>query len=61
MINKFKKFKINIIQNLAQAYANVLLKKLETEIDSKDLFSMTFDQAAKLNAYCIVFHGIYLD
>ena len=55
-----KKFKINIIQNLAQAYANVLLKKLETEIDS-DSFFITFDQAAKLNAYCIVFHEIYLD
>ena len=56
-----KKFKINIIQNLAQAYANVLLKKLETEIDSKDLFLMTFEQAAKLDAYCVVFNDIYLD
>ena len=60
MINKFKKFKRNIIQTFAQAYANVLLKKLETEIDS-DSFFITFDQAAKLNAYCIVFHEIYLD
>ena len=60
MINKFKKFKINIIQTFAQTYDNVLLKKLETEIDS-DSFFITFDQAAKLNAYCIVFHEIYLD
>jgi RNA binding exosome subunit len=60
MINKFKKFKRNIIQTFAQTYANVLLKKLETEIDS-DSFFTTFDQAAKLNAYCIVFHEIYLD
>lgn len=60
MINKFRKFKRNIIQILAQTYANVLLKKLETEIDS-DSFFTTFDQAAKLNAYCVVFHEIYLD
>jgi hypothetical protein len=60
MINKFKKFKRNIIQTFAQACANVLLKKLETEIDS-DSFFTTFDQAVKLNAYCIVFHEIYLD
>lgn len=58
-----KKLRINIIKNLAQIYANVLVQKMEKELsqNNKDSFFMTFEQAAKLNFYCIVFHEIYLD
>lgn len=61
MTNKFKKFKRNIIQIFAQTYANVLSKKAESEIQSEDLFLIVFNQAAILNAYCVVFYEIYLD
>lgn len=53
--------KKEIIRTFCQTYANILLKKLESEISKSELFSITFEQAAKLNAYCIVFHEIYLD
>lgn len=61
MINKFKKFKKGIRQSLLQTWANILIKKAESELESTDSFLMVFEQAARLNAYCIVFHDIYLD
>ena len=60
MINKFKKIQRDFIQKLAQIFSNVLIKKLETEIGTEEFYA-TFEQAAKLNAYCIVLHDIYLD
>jgi hypothetical protein len=60
-MKKLKMMKKEIIRTFCQTYANILLKKLESEISKSELFSITFEQAAKLNAYCIVFHEIYLD
>lgn len=60
-MKKLKIIKKEIIKSLCQTYANILAKKLESEISKSELFSITLEQAAKLNAYCIVFHEIYLD
>ena len=63
MIQKLKNFRRKTIQNIAQIYADVLIKMMQSAQSSGDTekFWMLFEQAAKLNAYCIVFHDIYLD
>lgn len=63
MIQKIKKFKRNLIERFAQSYADYLTHRLQTALDleDEDLFWQTYEQAAQLNAYCIVFHEIYLD
>jgi hypothetical protein len=63
MFNKIKTIRKNIIRKVAQTYADVLVRKMEIEIDLEDKthFWYLYEQAAKLNAYCIVFHDIYLD
>jgi hypothetical protein len=63
MKNKLYQIKRRIIKYVAQIYADVLIKRMETEIDLEDntQFWILYEQAAKLNAYCIVFHDIYLD
>lgn len=63
MRNKLYQIKRRVIRYFAQIYANVLVKRMQTEIDLEDdtQFWMLYEQAAKLNAYCIVFHDIYLD
>jgi hypothetical protein len=41
-----------------------MVYRLQTLVDLEDdnvLFQQQFEMAAKLNAYCIVFHDIYLD
>lgn len=63
MRNKLYQIKRRVIRYFAQIYANVLVKRMQTEIDLEDdtQFWMLYEQAAQLNAYCIVFHDIYLD
>ena len=63
MKSKLYQIKRSIIKYVAQLYADVLIKKMQTEIDleSNSQFWILYEQAAKLNAYCIVFHDIYLD
>lgn len=46
---------------LFQSLANILVKKAESTLDSREAFLEVFEQAARLNAYAIVFYGIYLD
>ena len=63
MLNKFKTFQRNIVRYVAQIYADYLYESMKRELDSKDKtqFFLTFEQAAQLNAYCILFYDIYLD
>jgi|LauGreDrversion4_2_1035121.scaffolds.fasta_scaffold2453062_1 hypothetical protein len=63
MIQKLKNFKRKVIKTVTQAYADQLVKRMQIEVDIEDQtqFWLLFEQAAKLNAYCIVFHDIYLD
>lgn len=63
MIQKIKNFRKEFIRSVAQIYANELVRRMNTEIDLEDKtkFFILFEQAATLNAYCIVFHDIYLD
>lgn len=63
MIQKIKKIRKEIIRRIAQSIANVMILRLQTLSDLEDdvLFQQQFEMAAKLNAYCIVFHDIYLD
>jgi hypothetical protein len=63
MIQKLKNFKRKVIKTVAQTYADQLFKRMQIEVDIEDQtqFWLLFEQAAKLNAYCIVFHDIYLD
>jgi hypothetical protein len=52
--------KKRVIRKLAQAYANIIVAQYKVATDPFKR-TMLFDQAATLNAYCIVFHDIYLD
>lgn len=63
MIQKVKNFRKEIIRKIAQFYANILTQRLQMAIDLEDdvSFRVTFEQAAQLNAYCEIFHEIYLD
>ena len=63
MIQKFKNLRKVVIGKVAQFYADKLIKRLQMLIDIEDdsSFHIVVEQAAKLNAYCIVFHEIYLD
>lgn len=60
MLNKLKDFRKNIVKYVTQIYADYLYERLKKEED-RDQFLLFFEQAALLNAYCIVFHDIYLD
>lgn len=62
-MQKIKKFRRELIRRVAQTIANVMIYRLQTLSDLEDdvLFQQQFEMAAKLNAYCIVFHDIYLD
>ena len=63
MRNKIYQLKRSIIKYFAQIYADTLLRQMMTEIEleDEDRFWILYDRAAQLNAYCIVFHDIYLD
>ncbi len=63
MIQKIKNFRKQFIRVVAQIYANELERRMKTELDLEDKtkFLILFEQAAMLNAYCVVFHDIYLD
>lgn len=63
MRQKFKTIKRNIVRRFAQAYADFLITRLEAaqKNDDQAAFEIYYEQGAKLNAYCIVFHDIYLD
>lgn len=63
MRNKLYQIKRRVIRYFAQIYADMLVRRMQTEIDLEDdtQFWILYEQAAKLNAYCIVFHDIYLD
>ena len=63
MKNKLYQVKRNVIKYFAQIYADILFKRMQIEVDLEDKtqFWMLYEQAAKLNAYCVVFHDIYLD
>jgi hypothetical protein len=52
--------KKRVIRKLGQKLANVIVDQYKTATDPF-IKSILFDQAAMLNAYCIVFHDIYLD
>lgn len=59
----FINIKKNIIRKFAQIYADDIKRRMEIEIlsENKTQFWILYDQSAKINAYCIVFHDIYLD
>jgi hypothetical protein len=63
MRNKLYQFKRNLIKYFAQIYADTIVKRMQMELDLEDKtqFWVLYKQAATLNAYCVVFHGIYLD
>ncbi len=63
MIQKIKNFRKQFIRVVAQIYANELERRMKTELDLEDKtkFLILFEQASMLNAYCVVFHDIYLD
>lgn len=52
--------KKRVIRILAQTYANIIALQYKAETDPLTQ-NMLYEQAAMLNAYCIVFHEIYLD
>jgi hypothetical protein len=58
-----KNLKKRIIRYFTQIYADTLVRRMQTELDLENdtQFWILYEQAAKLNAYCIVFHDIYLD
>ena len=63
MIQKIKNLRKEVIRKVAQMMADVMVYRLQTLVDLEDdvLFQQQYEMAAKLNAYCIVFHDIYLD
>lgn len=63
MIQKIKNFRKQFIRVVVQIYANELERRMKTELDLEDKtkFLILFEQAAILNAYCVLFHDIYLD
>jgi activator of 2-hydroxyglutaryl-CoA dehydratase len=63
MVQKLKNYKTKLTGKFCQIIANSLVTKMEASLDSDDYdsFNQEFEMAAKLNAYCIVFHNIYLD
>ena len=52
--------KQQIIRKVAQWFANGIIIALENTTDIH-MQRVLVEQAAALNAYCIVFHNIYLD
>lgn len=52
---------LRAIVALLQFVANTLVKRAESTLDSREAFLEVYTQAASLNAYAIVFYGIYLD
>ncbi len=52
--------KRRIIRKTAQWVANAIITALENTTDVR-MQRVLVEQAAVLNAYCIVFHDIYLD
>lgn len=52
--------KKRIITKLAQKFADTIASQYKITADP-NIQNILLDQAAKLNAYCIVFHAIYLD
>jgi hypothetical protein len=56
-----KNIKRKLIKFFAQKYANVLCLQLEQFSEDETMFYQFFERASLLNAYCIVFHDIYLD
>jgi len=63
MVQKLQNYKTKLTGKLCQFIAHSLITKMEASLDSDDYdsFNQEFEMAAKLNAYCIVFHNIYLD
>jgi hypothetical protein len=63
MKQKYKNFKREIVRKVAQSLADGFITLLDSTVKSKnsESFDSYFELAAKLNAYCIVFHDIYLD
>lgn len=53
----------DIVRIITQSYADVISVRIKNEVNSTDdaLFLFLFEQAAKLNAYCVIFYDIYLD
>lgn len=56
-----KNIKRKLIRFFAQKYANVLYLQLEQFLEDEVIFQQFYERACLLNAYCIVFHDIYLD
>lgn len=52
--------KKKILHKIMQLLANYVVFMLEKS-NSKEMFDYYFEFGAKLNAYAIVFHEIYLD
>jgi hypothetical protein len=65
MKNKLYQIKRNVIKYFAQIFADSLVRRMQMEmemdLEDKTQFWILYEQAAKLNAYCVVFHDIYLD
>ena len=63
MIKKIKTIRKNIIRKASQIFADILVMKMknELELEDKTKFWILYEQASKLNAYCVVFQGTYLD
>jgi hypothetical protein len=56
-----KKIKRDLIKYFAQKYADILIMQLEQHKSDEFMFYQVCERACLLNAYCIVFHDIYLD
>lgn len=52
--------KKRVVRKLAQKVADFIVMQFESTTDAR-MQRMLFEQAAMLNAYCVVFHDIYLD
>jgi len=55
-----QKLKTKIIKYVGQSLADTIIKRLESA-STKEEFDFWFSMGAKLNAYYVVFHEIYLD
>jgi len=61
-MKKIQQLRNKIVRHVSQIYAEFLIKKIEASIgENQEYVDVLFEQCAKLNAYCIVFHNIYLD
>ena len=57
---KMKELKRKFITYFSQSFADVIIFKLQNA-ETEDEFDFWFEMGAKLDAYCVNFHEIYLN